>query len=145
MTSSAEEKRTPSLTVLVLDDDDALRRAAARVLTGRGYHVLTAETAFEARHVAEQWPGRIDLLLCDLVLPDLHGRELANLLQAHRPEMRVLFTSGYSSRGSFRMALERESWTFLAKPFDVNGLVEAVEAALAGPSRGEPPLQGEGG
>ena len=125
-------------TVLVLDDDQPLRNAVTRILTQRGYLVLPAASGQEARRVSTEWAGVIDLLLCDLVLPDAAGREVANVLQAHRPGLRVLFTSGYSSLGSFRKDLERNSWVFLSKPFEVPDLLAAVALAI-----GEPPsLQG---
>lgn len=124
--------RKPSPTVMVLDDDDALRGAAVRALARNGYRVLTAASAAEALQMASGWVGPIDLLLCDLVLPGLGGREAASILLARRPEMEVIFTSGFRTHGSFRKDLDRPGMSFLAKPFQVPELLEAVAAVLDG-------------
>lgn len=126
--SAASTAHAPTRTVMILDDDHPLRRAAERVLSRAGYRVLSASTSREANAVAAQETGEIDLLVCDLVLPDLSGREAANLLMARRPEMKVLFTSGFSSHGSFRRELEHAG--FLPKPFGVPDLLAAVATAL---------------
>jgi len=122
----------PAPTVLVLDDDAPLRRAAVRVLAKSGYRALGAASAAEALRLADDSPSGIDLLLCDLVLPGLSGREAANALMARRPGLKVLFTSGYSSYSSGRRDLDQPEWAFLSKPFNVEDLLGAVEAVLAG-------------
>ena len=134
MTDTVHDRLSSQRTVLVLDDDRPLRNAITRVLTQRGYLVLSAANGQEARQISAEWPRAIDLLLCDLVLPDTAGREVANLLQAHRPGLRVLFTSGYSTLGSFRQDLERNSWVFLPKPFEVPDLIAAVALAIGEPT-----------
>jgi DNA-binding NtrC family response regulator len=131
MSAVTERAERPAATILVLDDDDQLRSGTARALSRAGHRVLTAATAAEALHIAASWPAGIDLLICDLVLPGLSGREAANALQAHRPEMRVLFMSGYSSHDSFRRGLAEDGSPFLGKPFDVRALAEATDALLA--------------
>lgn len=126
-------------TVLVLEDDPQLLSAVVRILTRAGYYVIAAEAAAEALKVVSEYPGPIHLLLCDLVLPGLGGREAATALQARRPEMKVLFTSGYSSHGSFRRDVEEGGYSFIGKPFDVSELTGAVGAVLEGgswPARG---------
>jgi DNA-binding NarL/FixJ family response regulator len=72
------------------------------------------------------------MLICDLMLPGLSGREAANALQARRPGMKVLFISGYSSHDSFRKELAEGGSSFLGKPFDLRALAEATGAVLAG-------------
>jgi len=131
-TQLTKDTRDPPPTILVLDDDPVIRRVMDRILSGQGYEVLSAGRAHEARRVLDEHEGPIDLLLCDLVLPDLSGREAANLLMARRPELRVIFTSGYSSHGSFRGELAHADWAFLAKPFEPAQLLEVVAAALEG-------------
>jgi len=118
-------------TILVLDDDDQLRGGTARALSRLGHRVLTAATAAEALRLVAEWPSRIDLLLCDLVLPGLSGREAANALQARRPEMRVLYTSGYSSPDSFRKELAGGGAPFLGKPFELAVLQETIQGLVA--------------
>lgn len=119
-------------TVLVLDDDAQLRSAAVRILNQRGYRALAADTAAKALEVATSWPGPLDLLICDLVLPGLSGREAANAILARHPELKILFMSGYSSYGSFRLQVEESGWAFLGKPFEIPEFLGAVEAALDG-------------
>jgi len=116
--------------VLVLDDEEPIRRAAQRILELYDYVVLTAGNAHDALLVAEAHPGPVHVLLCDLVLPGLGGREAANMLLAHHPEMKVLYTSGFSSHDSFRGEIEGSVEAFLPKPFEVQQLVEAVERLL---------------
>lgn len=117
-------------TVMVLEDDHDLRRGVTRVLQLQGYHVVEAASAHEALTALDEHPDPIDVLLCDLVLPGLDGREAAILLQAKRPGMKILFTSGYLSHGSGRQDLINAGQPFLQKPFDVPGLVSALDALL---------------
>lgn len=125
-------KPWPPSTILILDDDDALRSASVRILARHGYRVLTAENAAHALEVAGGWVGPIDLLLCDLVLPGLSGREAASALMARRPRMKVIFTSGFRTHGSFRKQLDQPGNAFLSKPFGVPELLEAVDTVLRG-------------
>lgn len=119
-------------TILVLDDDAPLRHAAVRVLAKSGYRALGAASAAEALRLADDSTRGIDLLLCDLVLPGLSGREAANTLVARRPGLKVLFTSGFSSYSSGRRDMEEARVAFLSKPFNVEELLGAVRAVLAG-------------
>ncbi|HET9947783.1 MAG TPA: response regulator [Longimicrobiales bacterium] len=116
--------------ILVLDDEPIVRRGAMRLLLARGYDVLEAATAAEALRLLEETEDPVHLLICDLLLEGLPGREAAILLQARRPDMRVLYMSG-SDEAEFRRQLEREEPVFLAKPFRSAQLYEAVERALA--------------
>lgn len=129
--------QTPLATILIVEDDRPLLHAAARFLERKGFRVLTAEDAQGAHQAWQESGGEIDVLLCDLVLPGLSGREVANVFLARRPEVKVIYTSGYSSYGSFRWAVSDGGEMFLSKPFDLADLAAAVEAALAGP--GVPP------
>ncbi|GMV04086.1 MAG: hypothetical protein AMXMBFR53_03670 [Gemmatimonadota bacterium] len=129
MTSTPLDNDYVRRTVLVLDDDAPLRAASARILTRGGYRVLAAGTGREALDLADEYAGPVHLLLSDLVLPDATGSEVADRLRATRPHMRVLFMSGYSSSGSSRLDRPGEAWRYLAKPFDVDELLEAVGLA----------------
>lgn len=128
--NAPQSYRLPPATILVLDDDEQMRVGATRALSRMGHRVLTASSAAAALQLAADWPSRIDLLLCDLVLPGLGGREAANALQARRPEMQVLYTSGFSSPGSFRKELAEDGVPFLGKPFELATLQAAVDALL---------------
>jgi two-component system, cell cycle sensor histidine kinase and response regulator CckA len=137
----AESSRAPSVangapgseTVLVVEDEPALRQLAARVLEGRGYEVLTAASGQEAMLAARTHPGRIHLLLTDVVMPGMGGRELAERLQSEMPTLRVLYTSGYTDDDIVRHGVSERDAAFLAKPFTPDELAAGVRAALDGP------------
>lgn len=119
-------------TVLVVDDDRDLRESVTRILERSDYRVLEAGDAHQARTALQDAEGAIDLVVMDLVLPGLEGREAANLLLAHDPELRILFTSGYTSQESIRMGALPEGHAFIRKPFEASELLEAVAALLEG-------------
>ncbi len=118
-------------TILILDDDDDVRASVRKILSLYDFDVLEASDARKAMEVLDTYPHPIHLLLCDLVLPGLGGREAANALLARRPGLRILYTSGYSTHGSFRRAVEAAGEPFLGKPFEVPELLKAIEQALA--------------
>lgn len=122
--------RKDAATILVVDDDVSLRSSMARALERDGYRVLQAGSAFEARK-AMKGSDRIDLIVMDLVLPGMEGREAANLLKADRPGVTVLYVSGYTSQESLRSGLVEENELFMRKPFEVEELLETVREALA--------------
>lgn len=119
-----------SATILVVDDDVALRRTMVRALEGAGYDVLAAGNAFEARKALDR-ADALDLVVMDLVLPGMEGREAANLLKARQPGITVVYTSGYTSQESLRSGLVEEGEIFLRKPFELDELLETVRAVLA--------------
>ncbi len=121
-------------TILLVEDEEGVRRLAQTVLRARGYQVLVAETAEAALVVARAHPERIHLLLTDVVLPGMDGRRLAETLRAERPGLAVLLCSGYFD------AKEGigESDPLLRKPFTPDGLVETVRSTL----RAAPPAAG---
>lgn len=120
-------------TVLILDDDDALRTLIRRILLLHDFQVLEAANAMEAMDLLASHDGDVDLILCDLVLPGLSGREAANALMARRPDAAVLYMSGYSSHDSFRRKLKEEGAPFLGKPFEIPELLEAIQGVLDTP------------
>lgn len=115
--------------VLIVDDDAALRRSVRRMLEMRGYKVYSAADAHEARQQVD-FVGPPDLVLMDLVLPGIEGREAANLLLARYPGLRILYMSGYTSQESVRMGSLNPRQELLRKPFELSELLEAVEGAL---------------
>ncbi|MBU0705579.1 MAG: response regulator, partial [Chloroflexi bacterium] len=119
-----------SVTVLVVEDEPAVRKLAVRILQQQGYRVLDAADGLEALQVSSEHQGPIDLLLTDVVMPRLNGKELADQLQVLRPETRVLFMSGYSDHILTRYQA-RDDIAFLAKPFTLETLVARVGAILA--------------
>jgi len=119
-------------TVLIVDDDAVLRESMAKALDKHGFTTLEAGDAFEARKALMGASGSVDLIIMDLVLPGLEGREAANLLLARDPSVRILFTSGYTSQESARMGRLPPGHAFIRKPFTVPEFLDAVHAALSG-------------
>lgn len=119
-----------SAIILLVEDEPAVRNLCQRLLKGAGYTVLIAEDGYDALGVAEIYPQRIDLLLTDIVLPTLNGRELYNRLQLKRPDLRVLYMSGYSYDEVVRRGLVDAGARALEKPFAAADLVKAVREAL---------------
>lgn len=117
-------------TLLLVEDDPMVRKMTCTILTQSGYHVLEAANGPEALQVAEQHPEPIRLLVTDLVMPHLSGYELAELLSASRPEIRVLFISGYTEEEAARQGIATAAADFLQKPFSLGGLTSKVREML---------------
>ena len=116
-------------TVLVVEDEDSVRRLAARLLRTGGYEVLEAGGGSEALRALDGQP--VDLLLTDVVMPGISGRELAEELEASRPDTPVLFMSGYTDDVIVRHGVARDGLSFLPKPFTRDSLLRGVSNALA--------------
>ncbi len=124
---------TPTGTILVVDDEEPLRRLVCRVLEKAGYVVLEASGGEDAlRHLAS-WRGAIDLVLTDVVMPGMSGPELGSRARDLRPDLSVAYMTGYSEARSGHPALDSEP---LRKPFPTQALLEHVRDALA--TEGEP-------
>jgi PAS domain S-box-containing protein len=117
-------------TVLVVEDEPALRELTTRVLTGAGYTVLQAGTGAEAVALLERHPGTVDLLFTDVVMPGMTGRELAVRLASLRPAMRVLYTSGYTEDAILRYGVLDDASRFLTKPYTPAELRRRIREAL---------------
>ena len=120
-------------TVLLVEDDHAVRAIARAALTRRGYRVHTAGDAAEALAVARAYPGPIHLLLTDVVMPGMGGRELAEHVVAERLGLRVLFMSGYTEDEVLHRGVSAEAMAFLHKPFTPEALAARVRAVLDAP------------
>jgi two-component system, cell cycle sensor histidine kinase and response regulator CckA len=118
-------------TILLADDEEMVRRFVRGVLETRGYHVLEASHGEEAFRVCTEYPGTIDLLLTDLLMPGMGGMGLADRVTRLRPETRVLYISAYSNSDLLPGALALSRTALLRKPFRVADLVDAVAQALA--------------
>lgn len=116
-------------TVLVVEDEELVRRSLHDTLSGKGYRVLQARNGREAMLVARSHPGPIDLMLTDLVLPGIAGPELADQLRPVRPHMRVLYISGYRNDVRVRR-LEEAGKAFFAKPFTADAIAKKVSEIL---------------
>ncbi|MBP6444037.1 MAG: response regulator [Gemmatimonadales bacterium] len=117
-------------TILLVEDDDPLRHLVRTMLRGLGYQVLEAANGAAAIMLSRGRKESIDLLLTDVVMPHLGGRQLADVLLGERPSCRVLFLSGYSSDEMIRRGVVDSAATFLQKPFTVGELAERVRAVL---------------
>jgi PAS domain S-box-containing protein len=116
-------------TVLVVEDQDRVRSVVVRVLREAGYQVLEASDGERSLSLLEQ-ERPIDVLLTDIVMPKLDGRSLAARLRERRPELRVLFTSGYAEETDRTWIASDENAAFLAKPFTPHELLEAVQKMI---------------
>ena len=126
--SGNKETRSGAETVLLAEDDEAVRDITRHVLESNGYRVLEASRGAEAIRLFEEHRGPIHLLLTDVVMPDMNGCELARFLLGRRPELKVLFVSGYTDAAIRHSALE--DMPFLQKPFSVEALTRKVRETL---------------
>ncbi|MGQ0562482.1 MAG: PAS domain S-box protein [Gemmatimonadota bacterium] len=119
-----------SATILVVEDESAVRSLVQRILQRRGYHVLTARDGLEALEVVGRYSGHIDLVITDVMMPGMGGRELAQHLKQVSPELRVLFISGYTEDEVVRHGIGERRVAFLSKPFAGDELAEKVRGLL---------------
>jgi PAS domain S-box-containing protein len=117
-------------TILLVEDEEKVRRLAERILAENGYRVLTAADGQGALEFAKSHGGPIDLLLTDVVMPRLSGPQLAQELRALRPQLRALFMSGYTGEVISRHGAVEEGVALIEKPFDAKGLLHAVSNVL---------------
>jgi len=117
-------------TVLIVEDEHLVLEFARKVLNDRGYTVLTADTPGKAVHLAGEHAGAIDLLVTDVVMPEMNGRELAEHLQSLYPNIRRLFMSGYTANVIAHHGVLDKDVYFIQKPFSVKELAKAVRKAL---------------
>jgi len=119
-----------SETILVVEDEEAVRRMLADSLQEAGYEVLEAATCTEAMRLSEKPPGPINLLISDVVMPGMNGPELAERIRAKRPGLRVLFISGYTGDELSRRNGDSAPGKLLAKPFTHDELLSSVRRVL---------------
>ncbi len=117
-------------TVLVVEDEPQLRELVELMLTSRGYSILTVENPVQAEALSKQYSGPIHLLLTDVVLPGISGREVARQVAAHRPDIKVLFTSGYTPDAIIHHGVLEAGLHFIQKPFTLETLTNKVRAVL---------------
>jgi nitrogen-specific signal transduction histidine kinase/CheY-like chemotaxis protein len=120
-----------SETVLLVEDEDAVRALTEQMLKSQGYQVLQAASGAEALKIARSYPGTIHLLMTDVILPQMNGRALAEALWITRPQIKVLYMSGYSEEIIGQGSPDRRV-AYLAKPFSSVELAAKVRQTLAG-------------
>jgi CheY-like chemotaxis protein len=119
-----------SETILLVEDDDGVRSFASLILKNSGYTVLEASGGIPALELMANSPGAVDLLVTDVVMPEIGGRKLAETLQSRYPALKVLFLSGYTDDAVVRHGILEASVTFLQKPFTPGSLTRKVREAL---------------
>lgn len=124
-------------TVFFVDDDDRLRNVTCRLLKARGFTVLEAESAEKAMEVLETYEGGIDVVLMDINLPDGWGASVAQRLRDVRPDMAVVFTTGYADVDPILASALNDAEFVVKKPFSTEQLVEVLEEAMAKVDGGE--------
>ncbi len=118
-------------TILLVEDEEAVRAFGARALAARGYTVLEASNGGEALEVVDKNPGKIDLIVSDVVMPEMDGPTMFGELRKRGVMAKVIFVSGYAEEAFAKNLPEGEDFGFLAKPFTLKQLIEAVKGAAA--------------
>jgi two-component system cell cycle sensor histidine kinase/response regulator CckA len=118
-------------TILLVEDEAGLRGLNARGLTSRGYTVLEAGNGVEAIEVLDERDGQVDLVVTDVVMPEMDGPTLFRVLRERNPEIKIVFVSGYAEDAFEKHLPENVKFAFLAKPFTLKQLVEVVKETMA--------------
>ncbi|MGA7323766.1 MAG: ATP-binding protein, partial [Rhodomicrobium sp.] len=122
---------TGSGTVLLVEDEEAVRSFASRALSTRGYTVLEAASGIEALGIMDRENGKVDLVVSDVVMPEMDGPTLLRHLRERNPNIRIVFMSGYAEEAFRKNLTAEEKFIFLPKPFTLKKLAETVKAAAA--------------
>ncbi|MCJ7617786.1 MAG: response regulator [Desulfobacterales bacterium] len=136
---SVQKEQTPvsdlrgSETILVVEDDDLVRNMTRYVLHGYGYKVLEAASGEEALQISKLHTEPIQLLFTDVIMFKMSGRDLAELVESYRPEIKVLYMSGYTENAVVRHGVLKKDVEFIAKPFSPKGLARKVREVLNTP------------
>jgi two-component system cell cycle sensor histidine kinase/response regulator CckA len=130
MARAASADLTGQGTILLVEDEDGLRALNARGLSSRGYTVLEASNGIEAIEVLER-EGHVDLVVSDVVMPEMDGPSLLKELRQRDPKIKIIFVSGYAEEAFAKNLPEQEQYSFLAKPFTLKQLVAEVKKTLA--------------
>jgi len=138
MAAAEEVRRTAASdltghgTVLLVEDEEGLRALNARGLTSRGYSVIEAGNGVEAIEMLAHHGGRVDLVVSDVVMPEMDGPTLLKELRKDNPDLKIIFVSGYAEDAFEKSLPDSSQYNFLAKPFTLKQLVSAVKDAMAG-------------
>ena len=119
---------------MLVDDEESLRTVVVDLLTHLGYHILSAASGQEALAVAAKYPGKIDLLLTDVVMHPLSGPDLAQTLAHSRPEMKVIFISGYANATLAPDGVLKPGTVLVNKPFTMKILSARLREVLGSPA-----------
>jgi len=117
-------------TILLVEDEDPVRAVNARALSARGYTVIEAASGVEALEAMAARDAPVDLVVSDVVMPEMDGPTLLRELRKSHPDLKVIFVSGYAEDAFRKNLPEGEDFNFLAKPFSLKQLVEMVKKTL---------------
>jgi DNA-binding NtrC family response regulator len=117
-------------TILIVEDEEDVLKLTGRILSRQGYKVLEASQGLDAFLLAEKYEDLIHLLVTDVVMPKIGGRELADRIAEIRPEIKVLYMSGYTDNAIVHHGVLGEGMKFIQKPFTVDGLARKVREVL---------------
>ncbi len=125
-----EKKPAASETILLVEDEQAVRTLACRILRRQGYKVLEAADGFEAIRVAEEFSGEIQLVLTDVVMPKMSGNELVSRIETIRPGIKALFTSGYTDEAIVHHGVLDPNIAFIQKPYTAEALTRKIREVI---------------
>jgi CheY-like chemotaxis protein len=142
--AAREEPLDGSETILLVEDDDDVRAFVKDVLEQHGYRVFVAALPSEAIAIAARYTGGIDVLLTDVVMPEMSGRELCEALTSGRPTMRTLYMSGYTDEALGRHGVLGEQFALIDKPFTATALARRLRRVVEGDGGTAGPDPGRG-
>jgi two-component system cell cycle sensor histidine kinase/response regulator CckA len=118
-------------TILLVEDEEGLRSLNARGLRSRGYSVIEASNGIEAMEALEQENGGVDLVVSDVVMPEMDGPTLLKVMRERNPDLKIIFVSGYAEDAFEKSLPQNQQFAFLPKPFTLSQLVAAVKQTMA--------------
>jgi two-component system cell cycle sensor histidine kinase/response regulator CckA len=130
MVKAANADLTGQGIILLVEDEEGLRALNARGLSSRGYTVLEAANGVEAMELIEKEGSHIDLVVSDVVMPEMDGPTLLKEMRARNPNLKIIFVSGYAEEAFEKSLPENEQFAFLAKPFALSALVAKVKETM---------------
>jgi two-component system, cell cycle sensor histidine kinase and response regulator CckA len=117
-------------TILLVEDEEGLRSLNARGLRSRGYSVIEASNGIEALEALEERNGAVDLVVSDVVMPEMDGPTLLKAMRGRNPDLKIIFVSGYAEDAFEKSLPENQQFAFLPKPFTLSQLVAAVKETM---------------
>jgi CheY-like chemotaxis protein len=127
----SQTRAVGSGTILLVEDEDAVRSLVETILTADGYKILVANSPVQAVDICGSFPGTIDVLLTDVVMPEMSGPELAEELLTVRPDLKVIFMSGYAGEHLDEEGVNAEGASLIQKPFTAAALEEKIRQTLS--------------
>ncbi|MHA1518585.1 MAG: PAS domain S-box protein [Promethearchaeota archaeon] len=128
--SYSNEELKGNETILLVEDEDLLRKFVYKILKSHGYNVLTADNPGSALEIYRKYPSKIHLLLTDVIMPQMTGKDLSDIILKESPDIRLLFTSGYADKAIVERGILIEGLNFLQKPFSSKNLLIKIRKIL---------------